>query len=167
VKVSGYLVNKLGDLTLRLAKRISASAERRIGQSSQKGAGVFHDVVTVGGAGIGGAAAVYVTLENAARVLAKSIANETVLVVDHRFGEEAASVAKDVSYSAYNSVVAYQNVESLGIRAIAKRTAKHTGIQLLKDLSGSSKQPKLEAAGSDSKQLAIEDKKTGDEKKKK
>lgn len=75
------------------------------------------------------------SLENSAKVLARSLANGTVKVVRHKYGEQAGVVVDDALYSGLNIGVTAWNVDNMGLKAIAKRSAKSAGLQLLSDLN--------------------------------
>jgi spartin len=133
VKVSGYLVDRVGELAVHLGKSIASSAQKTFPKGTASGS-VVNGVIEVAGGGIAGFSTVWMSLEDASRVLAKGIANETVQVVDHKYGESAAAVTGDLLHSAGYSAATAMYVDSLGFKGIAKRTAKHAGIAILKDL---------------------------------
>lgn len=92
-------------------------------------------------------------MEGAAKTLAKSIANESVLVVDTKYGPDAANLTKATAIAAGQATMAAWNIQSLGPKSIAKRTAKTAGLALLKDLTQKDKAKALgdgSASGSDS-----------------
>jgi len=134
VKVSGYLVDKIGEAATSLGKSLSASAQKAFPKGTASGT-VVNSVIEVAGGGVAGLATVWMSLEDASRVLAKGIANETVQVVDHKYGESAACVTGDLLHSAGYCGATAMYVESLGFKGIAKRTARHAGIAILKDLN--------------------------------
>lgn len=72
-------------------------------------------------------------LENAAKILASSLANETVQIVGHKYGTDAAQVVDHAMYSVGNVALATNSIRSLGIRGLAKRTAKETGKSILQE----------------------------------
>merc|ERR1712115_557053 len=75
---------------------------------------------------------VYDGLEKSAKVLGSSLQKESVQVVEHQYGKEAAAVATDSMSAAGNAVMTYLNVQSLGAKGLAKKTAKNTGKTLAK-----------------------------------
>lgn len=55
-----------------------------------------------------------------------SLRTNSVTVVQHRYGQEAGNVYDDAVTAAGNAAMTYMNVSALGIKGIAKRTAKDT-----------------------------------------
>ncbi|XP_076312298.1 spartin [Tachypleus tridentatus] len=141
VRVSGYLVSKLGKLTMALGEWAVPHIKNQGSKVLSKTLHVdvldsknsMDDVLTVAAGGVAGFSTVYMSLEKAAKTLASCLADETVQVVQHRYGKEASEVASDAVQSVGNLAYATYNFNSLGIKAIAKRTAKDTGKAILKD----------------------------------
>ena len=78
-------MDKLGEAAVYLGKHVAASAEKRIGSKSAKAGGFAHSVLEVGGGAIVAGSRVAMGLEEAAVTLGRSIANESVLIVDHKY----------------------------------------------------------------------------------
>ena len=103
---------------------------------------------------------VYLALEKAAKNLAKSIADETVSVVQHkwvlfyldssfcsisfingrfcliinfRYGKEVGTATENALYATGNLGLTVNNARNLGVKAIAKRAAKDTGKAVVED----------------------------------
>ena len=77
------------------------------------------------GSSLAGFAIVYDSLEQAAKTLASNITNETVTVVEHKYGADAANVTQNGMYSVGNIAVSVNNVKNMKIaRTLAKATAK-------------------------------------------
>ncbi|XP_072040462.1 spartin-like isoform X2 [Amphiura filiformis] len=89
--------------------------------------------VEVAASSLQGFGTVYLSLESAAKLLAKSISNATVEVVQHKYGTDAGRLADNSLNTATNIGFTAYNMKHLGIKAIAKRTAKDTGKALVKD----------------------------------
>lgn len=139
---------------------MASSAQKRVGSVSKEGGTLLGDAVEVIAGGVASFGTVYMGMENAAKTLAKDIANDTCRFVDHRsvgsfsfpiqtlrpsaigrYGAEMARVTKDGMYAVGHGGMTAWNVTELGPKAIAKRTAKKAGLSLLSDL-GSDKAPK-------------------------
>ncbi|XP_022647240.1 spartin-like isoform X2 [Varroa destructor] len=142
-KVTGFVVSAVGDMTCALGKRIArtlAPTEVVDGVASN---GTLNDALLIAGGGVAGFGTVFMGLENAARVLAKSITENTVTLVHHKYGEDAGEVIGDAMYSIGNFALTVNNVANLGVRGIAKRTAKEAGKAMLQEYArtGQSQQP--------------------------
>ena len=63
----------------------------------------------------------------------------------YRYGSEAAKLSENALYAVGNVAMTAYNVDNLGVKAIAKRAAKDTGKELIKDIhkewKGASKPP--------------------------
>ncbi|XP_015921418.1 spartin isoform X2 [Parasteatoda tepidariorum] len=143
LKATGYLVRKLGDLTVSLGRQLAphireqstkllTSAFRRDPADAKD---TVDGVLTVAAGGLQGFSTIYMGLENAARMLAYSLSAETVNIVGHKYGGEAGEVVGDAVSSIGNLALTTHNVQSLGVKSIAKKTAKDTGKAILKDYS--------------------------------
>lgn len=53
-----------------------------------------------------------------------------------RYGSEAAKLSENALYAVGNVAMTAYNVDNLGVKAIAKRAAKETGKELVKDIHG-------------------------------
>ncbi|XP_070000103.1 protein spartin [Penaeus vannamei] len=88
-------------------------------------------VLEVAAGAVKGASTVYMSLESAAATLATSITQNTVKVVTHKYGEEAGSLTDNTLYAVGQTALVGHNIASLGVKGIAKRTAKDTGKALV------------------------------------
>lgn len=89
-------------------------------------------VLEVTAGAVVGFGTVYLGLENAARTLASSLANNTVVIVQHRYGEEAGEFATDTAATAGNAALAAWNTKNLAPKSVAKKVVKSTGKMVLK-----------------------------------
>jgi spartin len=140
VKVSSFVVSTLGKATMALGKQLAPHVRKqgeKLLPDSMKPAsdgrskldGVFE--VAVGG--LRGFGTVYMGLEHAGSTLAKSIANETVQIVHHKYGQDAGKLTEDTLHATGGIAVTAYNVSSLGVKAIAKRAAKDAGAAVVQD----------------------------------
>ncbi|EEC14904.1 conserved hypothetical protein [Ixodes scapularis] len=134
--VSEVVVNKVGDLAVALGQRVAknVACEGCVATTSGAGAGgTMNDVFVIASGGVRGVSTLYMGLENAAKTLASSLANETVQIVGHKYGQDAAQVVDHAIYSVGNVALTTNSVRSLGVRGLAKRTAKETGKAILEE----------------------------------
>ncbi|KAK3576396.1 hypothetical protein CHS0354_026729 [Potamilus streckersoni] len=145
VKVSSFIVSKLGEATMALAREVAPHIRKHgekllqpsIRQPSADGKSKIDGVIEVAVSGLKGFGTVYIGLENAAKDLARNIANETVDIVDHKYGSQAGQLTENALYAAGNIVMTAHNAKNLGVKALAKRAAKDTGKVLLEDIAES------------------------------
>jgi len=76
---------------------------------------------------------VYLSLESAARLLASSLANETVQIVNYRYGDNVGNVTNNAVRVVGNMAMTSYNFSTMGVRGIAKKTATGAGIALMED----------------------------------
>lgn len=57
----------------------------------------------------------------------------------YRYGQQAGQLADNTLYAAGNLAMTAYNVDSLGIKAVAKRAAKDTGKAVIQDIANSKK----------------------------
>ncbi|GCB70076.1 hypothetical protein scyTo_0008498 [Scyliorhinus torazame] len=100
--------------------------------------------LVVAASGVQGFATVWNGLECAAKCIAKNVAAETVHTVKHKYGSAAGKATDNAVNSAINVGVTAFNIDNLGIKAVARRTAKETGNAILVDYKLQEKPEKQE-----------------------
>lgn len=137
VKVSGYVANRVGDLTKRLSNHLAKKLEPSVtgtvtgvsGGAKTKGSSM-HNLIDAARGGLLAYGTVYSSLEDSAKVLGNSLKNNSVQVVEHKYGGEAGHVYGDAMTAAGDAAMTYLNIQSLGVKGLVKKTAKNTGKQL-------------------------------------
>lgn len=138
---SGFLVSKLGNLTVALGRQLAPHVKK---QGERALSAVFKtdtvdskkkmdDVMIVAAGGLQGFSTIYMGLESAARSLARCLTNETVQIVNHKYGGNASTTVDNAMNAIGNIALSTHNINSLGAKAIAKKTAKDTGRAVLED----------------------------------
>jgi len=159
VKCSGFLVTKLGQLATYTAKAAAphvrkgaSSLMTSTGLSSNKtsATGTLDSVCKVGSSSLKGFVMVIGSLEEAAFSLGRNFTEQTVTVVDHKYGGDAAKLAEDGCYTVGNVAQTVNNYKGLKItktfaKAGAKEAIKHNSNKSVGD------EKKLEALESDKK----------------
>ena len=141
VKVSGYVADRVGNLTKSLAgylaskvdKPISGSVSSVTGGDKAKGKSMSYLVDAARG-GLLAYGTVYNGLEASSKVLGKHVKDNSVKVVKHKYGTEAGDVFGDAVTSAGNAAWTYMNIQSLGAKGLVKKTAKETGKSIGKNV---------------------------------
>ena len=136
VRVSSYLLDKLGSLATYTAKAVAPHIKQStthllsktgIAGSKENATGYVDGICHVTGSGLQGFAMVYDSLEQAAKTLSKNITDQTVTVVEHKYGPDLANVTQNGMYSVGNVALSVNNIRNLKVaRTIAKATAKET-----------------------------------------
>ncbi|CAG9539180.1 unnamed protein product [Cercopithifilaria johnstoni] len=130
-KCTRYLLDKIGDMGISIGKTLASGAEKHLGD---KESGVVHDTVYVLGSGITSASTVWIALENASKTMAKNIADETVDIVRHKWGNQASTTAHEALYATGHTSLAALQLWDLGPRSIAGRAARKAGTQFVTNL---------------------------------
>merc|ERR1712110_1191703 len=143
VKVSGFVAKRVGSLSKGvsnyLAKQLEPPVVKATGggsgsESKMKSSSSMRQIANVAYGGLLAYGTVYDGLEKSAKVLGTSLKKESVQVVEHQYRKEAAVVATDSMSAAGNAAMTYLNVQSLGAKGLAKKTAKNTGKTLAKNV---------------------------------
>ncbi|XP_067889575.1 spartin a isoform X3 [Heterodontus francisci] len=140
VKVSQFLVDGLcavaSTIGKELAPHVKKHGSKLIPESIKKdnnSKASLDGALVVAASGVQGFATVWNGLECAAKCIAKSVAAETVHTVKHKYGTAAGKATDNAVNSAINVGVTAFNIDNLGIKAVARRTAKETGNAILVD----------------------------------
>merc|ERR1712211_186303 len=145
VKVSGFVAERVGKLTKSLAsylasKATPAGALTTAGGHKKPGAIAY--IVDAARGGLIGYGTVYTGLESSAKVLGSNVKENSVKIVNHKYGGEAGEVFGDAVTAAGNAAMTYMNVQSLGVKGLVKKTAKETGKNVVKNVITGDKQQK-------------------------
>ncbi|XP_069747783.1 spartin a isoform X2 [Narcine bancroftii] len=140
VKVSQFLVDGLCTVASTVGKELAPHVKKHgsklIPESIKKdnsSKAKVDGALVVAASGVQGFVTIWNGLECAAKCIAKNVAAETVHTVKHKYGTAAAKVTDNAVNSAINVGVTAFNIDHLGIKAIARRTAKETGNAILDD----------------------------------
>merc|ERR1712062_130074 len=141
VKVSGFVAKRVGNLSKGVSNYLAKQLEQPVvsatgggGEKKMKTSSSMRQIANVAYGGLLAYGTVYDGLEKSAKVLGSSLQKESVQVVEHQYGKEAAAVATDSMSAAGNAAMTYLNVQSLGAKGLAKKTAKNTGKTLAKNV---------------------------------
>merc|ERR1712226_1217534 len=136
VKVSGFVANRVGDLTKSIAKSLARKMEPAVSGATGAGSGSgktknssIRTLVDVARGGLLAYGTIYTSLEDSAKVLGNSVKSNSVQVVEHKYGE-AGEVFGEAATAAGNAAMTYMNIQSLGVKGLIKKTAKTTGKEL-------------------------------------
>merc|ERR1712152_74882 len=128
VKVSGFVAGRVGKLTKSLATYLANKATPNTSMvSGNKKSGAMAYLVDAARGGLIGYGTVYNGLENSAK-------DNSVKIVNHKYGGEAGQVFGEACTAAGNAAMTYMNVQSLGVKGLVKKTAKDTGKKVVKNV---------------------------------
>jgi spartin len=138
VKVSGFVAKRVGKLSKGLSNYLATKMEPTVTGTLPSGSGgdgkpkssSMYNLVDAARGGLLAYGTVYESLEQSGKVLGSSVKANTVTVVEKKYGNEASQVYGEALTAAGDAAMTYMNIQSLGIKGLAKKTAKDTGKQL-------------------------------------
>ncbi|UJR09083.1 hypothetical protein I4U23_013330 [Adineta vaga] len=136
VKASNYVVSKVGAMTLGLARTFAPNlgkVEKKVKPDGTIEIVKLSGIRGLGHAGLTSFGVMYESCENAAKHLATNIANESVGVVKHKYGEDASILTENAAYALGNSALTAYYVGGLGPKAIARKVVKQTAKETAKN----------------------------------
>uniref|UniRef100_A0A3P8SQA1 Spartin n=1 Tax=Amphiprion percula TaxID=161767 RepID=A0A3P8SQA1_AMPPE len=140
VKVSQFLVDGVcavaGCVGRELAPHVKKHGGKLIPESMKKdkdGRSNIDGAMVVAASGVQGFATMWTGLEAAAKDITTSVATETVTTIKHKYGAAAGQATDHAVNSAINVGLTAFNIDNLGIKAVVKRTGKHTAQAILED----------------------------------
>ncbi|XP_029964064.1 spartin b isoform X1 [Salarias fasciatus] len=140
VKVSQFLVDGVcavaGCVGRELAPHVKKHGGKLIPESMKKdkeGRSNLDGAMVVAASGVQGFATMWTGLEVAAKDIAKNVASETVTTIKHKYGAAAGLATDHAVNSAMNVGITAFNIDNLGIKAVVKKTGKHTAQAILED----------------------------------
>ncbi|XP_018013248.1 spartin isoform X2 [Hyalella azteca] len=139
VQVSSYILGQVGKASVGLGRRLAPHVQHHgtrvytslTGQSTEHSSAQVDGALDVAAGALKGASTVYMGLEEAAKTLVTSLADNTVKVVKHKYGAEAGEFTDNAMYAVGQSAMAGHNIASLGVKGVAKKAAKSTGKALV------------------------------------
>ncbi|XP_046666035.1 protein spartin isoform X2 [Homalodisca vitripennis] len=125
---------KVGSATMALGRYLAPHIQRggtallsKAGVGEQTAAEGVGGVLTVAAGAVEGFGTIYTGLEQSAGILGTSLTNNTVQIVQHKYGEPMAEVTGDTLYTVGNVINTSNNIHNLTPKGLAKRAAKNTG----------------------------------------
>ncbi|XP_075234427.1 spartin isoform X1 [Lycorma delicatula] len=141
VVVTGYVAGKIGDATMALGRYLGPHIQKH-GTTLLSTAGGMDEkvaservksVLEVTAGAVEGFSTVYSGLEQSASILGQSLANNTVQLVQHKYGQPMGEVTGNTLSTFGNVLAARNNVKIFTPKGLAKRTAKDTGKAVIHD----------------------------------
>lgn len=89
------------------------------------------DVLTVTAGAVEGFGTVYTGLEQSAAVLGRSISDNSVKIIQHKYGDSAGTAAAGTFDTVGNMINFSKNVSYMTPTGLVKKSAKNTGVALI------------------------------------
>jgi len=135
VKVSGVVVKGLSEITNEIADKVSPHLTPIIyGTKSSQRSSKKEAAKRVATAGFQGVGTVWSSLEDAGMAIAQAVSTAVIETVDQKYGSEIGLAASQVASATGNLGKAAIQLNNLGVKHIAKKTAGQVGSKTLKEV---------------------------------
>lgn len=139
--VTGYIAGKVGSATLSLGQFLAPHIQKHGSTLLSKTLGVeetaaqekMQGLLTVAAGAVEGFGTIYSSLEDSAKILGNNLSNNSVKIIEHKYGPSAGSLATHTFDTIGNVIDVSHNVNILTPKGVVKRTAKDTGKAIVND----------------------------------
>lgn len=140
-QVTGYVAEQVGQATQALGRFLAPHVQKQGTRLLTSGFNIPEDeasskmnnVFTVAAGAVEGFTSVYRGLETSASILGSSLSNNTVTIVQHKYGETAGHIASNTLDTVGNVISIGHNTKFFTAKGIAKTTAKQAGKAMVED----------------------------------
>lgn len=140
-RFTGFVAEKVGSATMGLGKFLAPHIQKHgssllthsFGYGHEEANETVNDLLTVVAGTVEGFGTVYNGLENSATILGKSLSQNTVKVVEHKYGQGAGLAAEDTFDTVGNVINMSRDVNIFTPKGFAKKTVKSTGKAIVTD----------------------------------
>ncbi|XP_037038569.1 protein spartin isoform X2 [Bradysia coprophila] len=153
--ITGYVAGKVGSATMALGKFLAPHIQRQgsklltsAGYSQEEANETMTGVLNVTSGAVEGFSTVYSGLEKSAGILGTSLSNNSVKIIEHKYGPSAGEVASGAFDTVGNMIHVSHNVNYMTPKGLAKKAAKHTGKAIVSEFRAPLLDVKYVPAGS-------------------
>ncbi|XP_005178293.1 protein spartin isoform X1 [Musca domestica] len=141
VGVTGWVANKVGSASVAIGKYLAPHIQHHGASVLQKTCGLnendankkMTDALTVAAGAVEGFSTIVDGLEKSAAILGNNISENSVKIIDHKYGRPASSVAAETFDTLGNAFVVSRNVNYMLPKGIAKKLVKHSGKAVIEE----------------------------------
>lgn len=135
VGVTGYIAGKVGCATMAIGRFLAPHIKNQganilsvgFGLSEEDAQDKMQGAFTIAAGAVEGLSTVFNGLEESAKILGTNLSNNSVKIIEHKYGPSAGQVASGTFDTLGNAFTVSQNVKYITPRGIARRVAKSTG----------------------------------------
>ncbi|CAL5223562.1 g6096 [Coccomyxa viridis] len=130
-KTSGWVAQKAGDISIRVAESIvrRVGPKQGFGAQLQEGGQRRRDAAQeIAAASLVAAVEIYSSMEAAAQLVLESGSTAASDIAGHKYGPDAAEVTSHAAEMATQSATAAMRLRTGGVKTIAQRVARHTAL---------------------------------------
>ncbi|XP_055852723.1 protein spartin isoform X1 [Episyrphus balteatus] len=135
VGVTGYIAGKVGCATMAIGRFLAPHIKNQganilsvgFGLSEEDAQDKMQGAFTIAAGAVEGFSTVFNGLEESAKILGTNLSNNSVKIIEHKYGPSAGQVASGTFDTLGNAFTVSQNVKYITPKGIARRVAKSTG----------------------------------------
>ncbi|XP_065169831.1 protein spartin [Atheta coriaria] len=163
-EVTGVVASKIGVATNKLGQFLAPHIERQgtkllttaFNYTEDEASNRVNGVLTVAAGAVEGFGTVYQGLHQSAAILGSNLKDNSVKIVQHKYGESAGALANDTLGTVGNVISIRGNAKIFTPKGLAKSTIKQTGKAMIRSTAASAIMANAHASGSSNSEQAVE-----------
>ncbi|KAH8294822.1 hypothetical protein KR018_003374, partial [Drosophila ironensis] len=148
--LTGWIAGKVGTASLAVGRYLAPHIQEQGSRLLQKGFGydsgeansTMEGAMTIAAGAVEGVSTVFDGLETSAKILGNSLSENSVKIIEHKYGQPAGNLASGTFNAVGNAFVISQNVNYITPKGIAKKMVKRTGEAVVSDYKQDLRKPK-------------------------
>nr|XP_017010024.2 protein spartin [Drosophila takahashii] len=139
--MTGWIAGKVGTASMAVGRYLAPHIQEQGSKLLQKGFGydsseansTMEGAMTIAAGAVEGVSTVFDGLETSAKILGCSLSQNSVKIIEHKYGQPAGNLASGTFDTVGNVFVVSQNVNYITPKGIAKKMVKRTGEAVVSD----------------------------------
>ncbi|KAH8418514.1 hypothetical protein KR009_010840, partial [Drosophila setifemur] len=139
--LTGWIAEKVGTASLTVGRFLAPHIQEQGSRLLQKGFGyessdansTMEGALTIAAGAVEGVSTVFEGLETSAKILGSSLSENSVKIIEHKYGQPAGNLASGTFDAFGNAFVISQNVNYITPKGIVKKMVKKTGEAVVSD----------------------------------
>ncbi|XP_068156151.1 protein spartin isoform X2 [Drosophila tropicalis] len=139
--MTGWIAGKVGTASLAVGRALAPHVQTQGSRLLQKGFGYdsneadskMEGAMTIAAGAVEGFTTVFDGLETSAKILGNSLSENSVKIIEHKYGSPAGNLACGTFDTVGNAFIISQNVNYITPKGIAKKLVKKTGEAVVDD----------------------------------
>ncbi|XP_034130782.1 protein spartin isoform X1 [Drosophila guanche] len=149
VGMTGWIAGKVGTASMAVGRYLAPHIQEQGSKLLQKGFGydtteansTMEGALTIAAGAVECFSTVFDGLETSAKILGNSLSENSVRIIEHKYGPSAGNLACGTFDTMGNAFVISQNVNYISPKGIAKKLAKRTGEAVVSDYKRDLRKP--------------------------
>ncbi|XP_039496056.1 protein spartin [Drosophila santomea] len=139
--MTGWIAGKVGTASMAVGRYLAPHIQEQGSKLLQKGFGydnskansTMEGAMTIAAGAVEGVSTVFDGLETSAKILGCSLSENSVKIIEHKYGQQTGNLASGTFDTVGNVFVVSQNVNYITPKGIAKKMVKRTGEAVVSD----------------------------------